>query len=177
MKVGVISDTHLSGRGFSFKKIANKLITRSQEGPEGLLTLIEKHFNGVNRILHAGDLIDLEILNLIEGFAPVDAVQGNMDISPVKNHLPIKKVLTIEGKKIGLIHGWGAPTGIVERIRPEFDNVDAIIFGHTHTPMNEVIEGVLFFNPGSPTDQRFAPFNSMGILEIGSEIKGTIIKL
>ena len=62
-------------------------------------------------------------------------------------------------------------------VKGEFEDVDVIVFGHSHTPLNEVEEGVLFFNPGSPTDKVFAPYNSIGILHVDKKIKGEIIRL
>ena len=57
------------------------------------------------------------------------------------------------------------------------DKVDAIVFGHSHQPLVMRQGGVLFFNPGSPTDDIFAPYKSVGILEIHDTIEGRIIKL
>ena len=63
-------------------------------------------------------------------------------------------------------------------IRDRFKGVDAIIFGHSHEPVNMVKNGVLFFNPGSPTDKIFAKANSYGILEItDKKIEGKILRL
>ena len=55
--------------------------------------------------------------------------------------------------------------------------MDVIVFGHSHSPVNELRDGILFFNPGSPTDKIFAKYNSYGILTINKEIKGEIIRL
>ena len=55
--------------------------------------------------------------------------------------------------------------------------MDAIVFGHSHSPINEVHDGILFFNPGTPTDKVFATFNSFGILEVNDKIKGRILRL
>ena len=56
--------------------------------------------------------------------------------------------------------------------------VQAVIFGHSHAPMNSMKDGVLFFNPGSPTDKIFAQENTYGILEItGKKIEGKIVRI
>ena len=178
MKVGVIADTHLVAGGFGLRKAAVQLISKSRNSFDYLQGIVEKHFKGVDRILHAGDLVDMEVLELLENIAPVDVVRGNMDNSSGTRELPIKKVVTVEGHRIGLIHGWGAPTGIVDRVRKEFDDVGTIVFGHTHSPMNTVIDGILLFNPGSPIDRRFAPYNSLGMLKVTpGDISGEIIRL
>jgi predicted phosphodiesterase len=57
------------------------------------------------------------------------------------------------------------------------DNVDCIVFGHSHRPMNEMVKKVLLFNPGSPTDKIFAPYNSYGVIELKGELTADIIKL
>ena len=178
MKVGVISDTHLVAGGFGLRKAAVQLISKTRQGFDYLQEIADKHFKGVDRILHAGDLVDMEVLELLEDIAPVDAVRGNMDNSSGTRELPIKKVVTVEGHRIGLIHGWGAPTGMVDRVRKEFDDVEAIVFGHTHSPMNTVVDNILIFNPGSPIDKRFAPFNAIGMLDVQKDnLSGEIIRL
>ena len=67
----------------------------------------------------------------------------------------------------------------MECVQKEFKDkkVDVIVFGHSHHPMNEIKDGILFFNPGSATDTVFAPFRSYGVLEISDVIKGRIIKI
>ena len=67
--------------------------------------------------------------------------------------------------------------GRIKTFLKEFKNVDIIVFGHSHKPINEQKNGVLLFNPGSPTDNIFAPFQSVGILELDKGKKGTIIKI
>jgi putative phosphoesterase len=114
---------------------------------------------------------------MLQELAPVEAVQGNMDTAEIRSTFPPKKELQIEGFTIGVTHGSGAPQGIIERIRSLFTDVDAIVFGHSHHPFNERRDGILFFNPGSPTDRFFAPYNSLGILELRDEIRGQIIRL
>jgi len=158
MKIGVISDTHLNNFDDRLEKIA------------------EDHFHDVGLILHAGDIVDLTVLDVFNG-KEIYAVSGNMDPDSVREVFPRKRVVEIEGWRIGLIHGWGSPSGLEEKILLEFEDVACIVYGHTHQTMNEVRDGVLLFNPGSPTDRRFARHNSVGILDIGEGIVGTIITL
>ena len=158
MKIGVISDTHLRFRDEQLEKI------------------VEDHFADAEIILHAGDLVCLDILDIFAG-KEVYAVSGNMDSDEVVRALPSKLIITIKGHQIGLIHGWGNPSGIEDRIREEFDDIECIVYGHTHRPVNEKKKGTLFFNPGSPTDRRFSPYNSVGILDINETIQGEVIRL
>ncbi|MBW2544441.1 MAG: metallophosphoesterase family protein [Deltaproteobacteria bacterium] len=158
MKIGVISDTHLNIPDDRLEKI------------------VEDYFHDVDLILHAGDMVELDVLDVFRD-KKVYAVSGNMDHDSVREVFPGKRILEIEGRRIGLIHGWGSPFGLEEKIMREFENVECIVYGHTHRAMNEVRDGILLFNPGSPTDQRFAKHNSVGILDIGKEIVGKIIDL
>jgi len=84
----------------------------------------------------------------------------------------------VEGVKVGIIHGWGARSMLAEVIKDAFeaDNPDIIIFGHSHQSMNERVDGILFFNPGSATDVA-ADYNSYGIIEIDAKITARIIKI
>ncbi|MBC7326567.1 metallophosphoesterase family protein [bacterium] len=161
MKIGVISDTHIP--------------TRADQLPEAVF----QHFKGVDLILHAGDIEDILVLYDLQEIAPVKAVAGNMDPYEVKEELPMKRIIKVGSVSIGLIHGWGDPKGLPLRVLEAFmgENVQCIVFGHSHQPFNEERQGILLFNPGSPTDKIFAPYNSIGILYIGKEIKGEIIKI
>jgi len=158
MKIGIISDTHLKYRDKQLEKI------------------FENHFADAEMILHAGDLVCLDILDIFAG-KEVYAVHGNMDSEEVIESLPTKRIINVRGHRIGLIHGWGDPFGMEDRIRGEFEDVACLVYGHTHHPVNEKKDGTLFFNPGSPTDRRFSPYNSIGILDVSETIEGHIIKL
>lgn len=174
MRIGVLSDTHFTGT----KKSGGwrSILGRGPETLEELIHCLEEVFADVEMVVHAGDITSQTVLDELKKFGPVEAVQGNMDRSKLSS-LPEERVLEIEGRKIGVVHGWGAPGGIQQRIRSRFQDVDVIIYGHTHEPFNEIIDGVLFFNPGSPTDNFFAPYKSVGILEVEQEIRGRIVKL
>lgn len=158
VKIGVLSDTHISGFD------------------DNLKYAIDQNFSDVDLVFHAGDLIDLRVLDML-GNREVRAVCGNMDNPRVRRELPDQLTMEINGFQIGLIHGWGSPEGIEKKLLSKLGKLDCIVFGHTHYPVNKTIDGVYFFNPGSAVDKRFAPFCSLGILEIGSEITGRIIKI
>jgi len=158
VKIGVISDTHLTS--------CDARLTR----------LLEEHFDDVDLILHAGDLIDMRVLDAFAG-KNVKAVCGNMDLPSVKQHLPKKLVLDLCDYKVGLIHGWGMPFGMEGKLLKEVGHVDCLVYGHTHRATKEMRDGILFFNPGSATDKRFASRNTVGMLEIGDGIRGKIIEL
>ena len=148
VKIGVLSDTHLRS---------------ADELPPDLV----RAFSQVDLIVHTGDFTMLPVLEGLRRIGEVKAVRGNMDSEELKKVLPEKELLVLNGKRIGIIHGSGPPWGIENRIRERFDQVDAILFGHTHLTKNEVIGGVLFFNPGQAR-------NSYGILQIDDEVSGQI---
>lgn len=177
MKIGVLSDTHLSNISGVISSV--KHILRNTRTIDDLRKLIVHHFHDVDRIIHAGDFVELAVLEMLQEFAPVEAVQGNMDTREIRATLPENTIFQVEGFTIGITHGNGGPQGILERVSACFRNkpVDAIVFGHTHRPINAIREGILFFNPGSPTDRIFAPYNSLGLLEISDNIEGKIIRL
>lgn len=158
MKIGVISDTHLTEPSLEFKK------------------MIELHFKDVEKVFHVGDFVEWSVVEYLSGWKELVAVCGNMDPFKIRKAFPQKLVVELSGFRIGLIHGGGAPFGIESRIRDEFDEVDAIVYGHTHTPANHQNRGVFFFNPGSPT-RSFWHGATLGILHISGKIEGEIIKL
>lgn len=161
MRIGVISDTHIP-------KMAKDIPKAVYNG-----------FKNVDLILHAGDFVEADFLKKLKDFKKTIGVYGNLDSGEVTNILKAKEIIEVGGFRIGLIHGWGAPEGLTERIRMEFkdEKIDCIVFGHSHSPFNETKNGILFFNPGSPTDKIFAPYNSYGSLEITDKIVGKITKL
>ncbi len=150
--------------------------THSQVLPKPLLEDMKK----ADLVIHVGDFTDIKVLNMIRKFKEVRAVYGNMDSLELRKVLPQQDFLQCDQVRIALFHGEGATEGMVDRVRERFktEKVQAVIFGHSHMPMNEVVDGVLYFNPGSPTDEIRAPYRSYGVLEVeGDRIKGHIIKI
>ena len=158
MKIGVISDTH------------------SYAMPQQLLN----DFKNVDLIVHAGDFCSVNDLKYFEQIKEVRAVFGNMDGLEVRQMLPERDVFEVDGLTIGLWHGHGAANKVLDIVKKEFkkDKVDIVIFGHSHQPMSEVINNVLYFNPGSPSDIVHSPYCSYGILDIeGGKVSGKIVKI
>jgi len=104
-------------------------------------------------------------------------VRGNMDSIAIHSRVPAELIINLGGFAIGVMHGWGKRAEIEERVLSSFKNkkLDAIVYGHSHQAKNEMRNGILLFNPGSPTDSRFAAFHSMGILTIEDTITGEIL--
>ena len=158
MKIGIVSDTH------------------SRPIPPQLVS----DFKKVDMIIHAGDFCSLNDYQFFAQIKDLKAVWGNVDEPSLRHKLPARLVFSCDGVAIGVYHGDGPSQRIIESVTSKFQNdrVEVIIFGHSHQPMNEKINHVLYFNPGSPTDLVIAPYRSYGILEIkNNDVAGKIIKL
>lgn len=151
MRIAVISDTHVE----SLNHIPASILMQLAEA---------------DLIVHAGDFTEGVVLEELRTLGKVKAVCGNMDSSELKRMLPSKELFTVNGKRIGLIHGSGGPWGIAKRIRSVFDDVDIIIYGHSHESYNKVIQGSLLFNPGPGR-------NYYGLLTIEDGVKAEIVKV
>ncbi|MBU4377136.1 MAG: metallophosphoesterase [Candidatus Omnitrophica bacterium] len=160
MRIGVLSDTHIP--------------RACPNIPAEILSA----FKGADLILHAGDLVEMSVLRELEKLAKTKAVYGNMDGPELRKLLGEKEIIKVKGFSIGLVHGYGPPANLINYVKDEFsEKVDVIVFGHSHSPVNEIKDGILFFNPGSPTDKIFAKYKSYGMLTIADGIKGEIIKI
>ncbi|NMO96292.1 metallophosphoesterase family protein [Paenibacillus lemnae] len=150
-KIGVLSDTHMPRMA---KKLPQVLI-------EGLA--------GCDLIIHAGDWVDWSVYEALSELAQVVGVSGNGDPEDMVDHFGLSKVIEIQGKIIGIVHGHGTRGSTVSRAIQTFehlDRIDCIIFGHSHIPVLREENQILLFNPGSPTDKRKQDRYSFGILEI-----------
>lgn len=127
MKIGLISDTHGLLR------------------PEAAASL-----QGCSRILHAGDIDRREILDQLSSIAPVTAVRGNNDKGSWADALPISACLQFEGTRVYVIHDLSHLD-----VSPHAEGIDVIVYGHSHRPLIEEREGVLYVNPGSAGPRRF----------------------
>jgi uncharacterized protein len=151
-RVAVLSDTHLLTVTVHFKE------------------LWDKFFLDADIVLHAGDVVCDDLVHFMSRKV-FHGVHGNMDSPRVRELLPSHKVIEIEGVLVGLTHGRGAPEGLEERLRQDFDLVDLIVYGHSHIPVDHVRYGVRFFNPGTAT----GPVRN-GLLEFGNHgVRGRIV--
>ncbi len=153
MKIGILSDTHLSGPNEIFRETA------------------ERCFRKVDVILHAGDLIDPSVLSVFKD-KHVHAVHGNMCNPFCLQALPARKEITIGDTRIGLVHKAGRSYDFEDRLIEVFPEADCIVYGHTHIPVCRRIGRILYINPGS--------FNSRGtyaILETGKSLKAAIYRV
>ena len=151
MKLGVVSDTH----GLLRPEVLPKL-------------------DGVESILHLGDVGDPRILDALREIAPVTAVRGNIDTEGPCGRLPETEVLLIEGGYIYLLHN-------IETLHldPAAAKFAAVLYGHSHKATISHHKGVLYFNPGSCGPRRFNLAVTIGYLHVNADgtIEPEIVKL
>lgn len=159
--IGVVSDTHMPRHALA------------------LPAALRAGLAGVDFIVHCGDMVDATAIPLFQEIAPLHAVAGNNDPPELHQRFGDRAVLEAGAARIGVVHGH-AGTGRSTPLRAlrafADERVDAILFGHSHIPYCERHDGVLLFNPGSPTDKRRQPQYSYGILRIrGAKIEPQLL--
>lgn len=152
--VGLISDTHIPVRA---RSIPNKVL---------------ETFGKADFIVHAGDLVDMSVIDELEQLAPVLAVYGNMDGPEVRGKLPKTNSFKIFEWKIGVIHDPGELFGMSKmREIANKNGFNVLVYGHTHNSSIKWEGNTLFINPGSPTTP-IPPFitkPSVGVLRVTKE--------
>lgn len=140
MRIGVISDTH------NFLDLKVPIL-----------------FRGVDHILHGGDIGSGKIIRELEAIAPVTAVMGNTD-DPGFGYRQTE-VVELGGRKF-LLHHIVNPHGVSDPIHARIarERPDVVIFGHTHKPFCESLNGTLYFNPGYAGKMRFGLPRTVAIL-------------
>jgi putative phosphoesterase len=131
---------------------------------------VEEVFRDVDRIVHCGDVGSPQILDQLALFAPVTAAYGNTDRFDVRNRSSRVVRLECAGKVTVALHGdqFGMPTPAV--LRAEFPDAAIIMFGHTHKPQIDLLDGnVLVMNPGAAGAVRCSCRPTVGIIEIAEE--------
>jgi putative phosphoesterase len=153
--IGVVSDTHFPRFGRVLPRALERGLRRA----------------GVSRILHLGDMTDLLAVPLFEAIAPFDAVAGNNDGAAIRERFGRRKIVEVEGVRIGMVHGDGKRGTTKSRALDAFadEHVDVILFGHSHRPSVGRDREILVANPGSPTDKRLNPLYSYAILVIDGD--------
>jgi hypothetical protein len=131
--------------------------------PDRCLRVLE----AADLILHTGDFTGDSVLALLEAYAPVRAVHGNMDGWPLRERLPERTTVEAEGVRIGLVHDPGPAAGRNPRLRSWFPSCGIVVYGHTHRPEVTFEEAVWVVNPGSPTERRRAPGHTMAVVRDG----------
>jgi len=149
VRIAIVSDTHMP------------------RGERRLPDSCVEQLRVADLIVHAGDFVTLSVLRELESHGVVVGVHGNVDDPGVRAALPARALVECDGARIGIVHDAGPARGRIARLRGRFPNADAVVFGHSHTPLHEQLQdGFQIFNPGSPTERRLAPRHTMGIAEV-----------
>jgi len=161
VRLAVISDTHLP-RGE--RRLPRRCVALARES---------------DLIVHAGDLSTVAVLDDLQALGPpVVAVHGNVDEPALRARLPAQRVLEVGSLRLGLIHDGGRAPGRLARLRRRFPEVQAVIYGHSHIPRHDCLEGFAIFNPGSPTDRRRQPVATMGLAHVdGVDVRFELVEL
>jgi putative phosphoesterase len=151
ISVGILSDTHLDVIDDSFRR------------------LCAMAFAGCDTIIHAGDLVDIAILNVFKG-KEVHAVYGNTCNRTTRQLLQEEKQIVIKGYSIAISHGAGPRHNIEERVFERFPTADCIVFGHSHRAVCQKFGSTLLINPGSFLGTgRYGAAGTYAILKIDTD--------
>lgn len=155
MRLGLISDTH------------------------GLLRAeVFDVFEGVDHILHAGDIEDEDILDALATIAPVTAVWGNVDGWDLRRRVPEVAEVELDGVRAVVFHGMqlGSPTP--EKAAAAYPHAGLVVFGHSHRPVVQQVGSVLAVNPGSAGPRRFRDPVTVAVAEIeDGRVTATLVEL
>ena len=149
--IGVIADTHVWARGGrSLAAEIPDFFARAK----------------VDLLLHAGDVNDRLVLAQLAAVAPLLAVQGNNDDDDLQKMLAERETFRVGTIAIGLIHGHQGRSGRETAARAFGPEIDLVVYGHSHLhKIERSAHGQILFNPGSPTDRRWAAHFGIGLLD------------
>ena len=160
MKIVVISDTH-------------------SDSISALPQRVMDEISSADLTIHAGDFTGRQLVQDLRRLGKFRGVYGNIDGPDVRRELPEIDTIEANGVRIGVNHPaeGGPPTTIEERLRKKFQNVHAIIHGHSHRTKNEKRDGILWFNPGSATGKFPAFKRTYGVLTVEEGVRGEIFEV
>jgi putative phosphoesterase len=139
-RVLLVADTHVPKRA---RHLPRELLRAAAE---------------VDLIVHAGDWVEVDVLDELSGVGPVLGVWGNNDGAALRARLPEVARADIDGVCLAVIHETGPAAGREKRMDAAFPDADLVVFGHSHIPWDTVTpRGLRLLNPGSPTDRRRQP--------------------
>ena len=158
MQIAIISDTHLK------KNL-------------GQLDVLITEFQYMDLVVHAGDYGDPWVLTYLQKHFEFIGVWGNTDDTVIKASLPEKLIVQLGTYRVGICHAHGKGKSTTERAYNNFkdEQVDIIIFGHSHQPIISTKNKVLLLNPGSLTNKRKERWFTYIVLSIDHELHATLM--
>lgn len=140
MRLLLIADTHVP--------------RRAKDLPSSVWAAVET----ADLVVHAGDWVDVDLLDALTARAPVLGVVGNNDGDELAARLPEVATAELAGVRLTVVHETGAASGREARLQSRYPDADVVVFGHSHIPWDTTTPGGLrLLNPGSPTDRRRQP--------------------
>lgn len=140
----LISDTHIPGRA------------------KGLPDQVLRAADAADLVIHAGDWVAASVLDELETHAETLGVFGNNDGADLRARLPEVAQRTVEGVRIAVVHETGPAQRREARMDLAYPDVEVLVFGHSHIPWDTTTDrGLRLLNPGSPTDRRRQPHQTM----------------
>jgi len=140
-RIGIISDTHGLLR------------------PEA-----ERRLEGVDHIIHGGDIGDPDIIAILRRIAPVTVIRGNVDTGDWAKEYPETERIQLAGRSIFVVHDLKTL-----RIDPAARGIDVVVSGHSHIPKIDTVGGVLYLNPGSAGRRRFSLPITLATLDVTAD--------
>ena len=158
--LAVLADTHLSASA-------------------ALPAAVSANLSQADIVVHAGDFTSPSLLHELLQYREFHGVCGNSDSLQVCMQLPQHEIFSVLGWRIGLIHGWGAPVELEQRVIGYFAGcgLDVLIYGHSHMPVCRKKNGLWLINPGSPTQPRQTSLPSMARITIDDQLRAELITL
>jgi hypothetical protein len=161
LTIGVISDTHIYPH-------SRRAI------PDGVLRLFRRA--EVDLLIHLGDVNTRLVLEELAELAPLMAVPGNNDDPELVFMLPETIRFTVGEHSFGVLHGHGGRSATSQAVRQFAGRVDCVLFGHSHMPLLERVDGTILFNPGSATDRRWHEHFGVGLIRVaGGRLRPDLI--
>lgn len=158
MQIAIISDTHLQKN-------------------TGQLDDLISEFQNMDLVVHAGDYGDLWVLKYLQEHFKFTGVWGNTDDNAIREALPEKIIMKFGAYRVGVCHAHGKGKTTIERAYNNFNNeqVDIIIFGHSHQPIISTKNKVLMLNPGSLTNKRKERWFTYIVLSVDQNLHATLM--
>lgn len=152
MRVVTLADTHMRADGRRRLPDAAKAALQDE----------------ADAIVHAGDIVEAELLEELAAMAPAYAVLGNNDVDPLLGAaLPVTRIEVFDGVRVGIVHDSGPAKGRATRLHRLFPDCALVVYGHSHIPFDGPGHaGQWLHNPGSPTERRRQPHTTIGIVDL-----------
>lgn len=152
--IGVISDTHIyTGSRRSIHPAIIRLFVRAQ----------------IDLLIHLGDANSKSVLEELSDIAPLLAVPGNNDDWELQERLEEHLRFNVGKWTFGVLHGHMDRSARDAALRHFRGKVDLVMFGHSHKPLIETVDGTILFNPGSATDRRWFDHFGVGLIHVDDE--------